>query len=353
MLPFPVSVETTSPLISTEDTNYDFTDSQVQMITDFAAGFAGASLAGSLFIIVSYISFPRLRSFAFELILMVSISDFLRACSYVLSAPLDNSLCYPQAALMTFSEVASILWVGSIAFTIHRIFIWDECLSINTTHHERYHLFCWGMAIVLMVLPFITKDYEKDDPLWCWITFDTTSGVALALVCYYIPVWLVLCYLMFVYHKVWWVLKSEPIVRQNSGKPKHQLVTQTRMAIYPTVFFFTVIFACIDRVYELALHKRNFVLALLHAITINSQGLINSFVYGFTTAVRMEWVACFCPKVNTHGVNDRYIHFEDEKTRKKGETDATESTYSRMSICSDDQIGSYSTQNVNYVAYSN
>jgi len=356
MLPFLVTEEMTSPLISMVTDTQDFSESDNQLISNVATGFAGVSVVGSLFIIISYLKFPGLRSFAFELILMVSISDLLRASSYVLSSSVDADLCYPQAILMTFGEVASILWVGSIAFTIHRIFLWDERLSIENTHLVRYHIFCWGMATIFMILPFTTNDYEKNDPLWCWITFDTTTGETWALVCYYIPVWLILCYLMFVYNKVWLQLKSEGLVRVKTERPKHQLVTQTRMAVYPTVFFCTIIFACVDRAYELARGNRNFYLALFHAITINLQGLINSLVYGFTTAVRMEWIACF-HRERVTSVNGQYYSLKDEEvatlTRVKGATDATESSYARLTEYSDDQAFSYNGQNRGTLSYKN
>jgi len=328
------------------------------MISSVAACVAGVSLMGSLFIIISYFTFPSLRSFAFKLILMVSISDFLREVSYLLSSSISSSLCYPQAVLMTFGEVASILWVGSIAYTIHRIFLWDKRLSIETTHLVRYHIFCWGLALILMILPFTTNDYEKDDPLWCWITFDTSTGVAWAFVCYYIPVCLILFYLMFVYTKVWLLLKSEDIVRENTGRPKHQLVTQTRMAIYPTVFFSTIIFAFIDRSYELVRGKRNFYLAMFHAITINLQGLMNALVYGFTTAVRMEWLACFCPQLRAHTEDIQYISLQDEEAaenlrRAQGVTDASDSTYARLTEYSDDQAFSFNAQDRVTLNYNN
>lgn len=358
MITFPFTQETTSSLMSTIISTQEFSDSEETMISNIAAGIAAVSLIGSLFIIVSYITFPELRSFAFELILMVAISDSLRSSSYVLSQTINSNLCYPQAVLMTFGEVASILWVGSIAYTIHRIFLWDERLSIENTHLVRYHIFCWGMAIILTILPSTTHDYESKDAFWCWIKFNTDTGVIWALVCYYIPVWLILCYLMFVYHKVWMRLKSEGVVRENTGRPKHQLVTQTRMAVYPTVFFATIIFACIDRMYELVGGRRNFHLALFHAITINMQGLINAFVYGFTTAVRMKWFACLCPQLIVDDANGGYISLKDEEAaeslrRVKGATDATDSTYSRLTECSDDQACSYSAQNRGTLTYKN
>jgi len=358
MLTFPGTEESTSSLMSTIVSAQDFTESEEDMISNIAACIAAVSLIGSLFIIVSYITFPDLRSFAFELILMVAISDSLRSSSYVLSQTINTNLCYPQAVLMTFGEVASILWVGSIAYTIHRIFLWNERLSIENTHLVRYHIFCWGMAIILTILPSTTNDYESKDAFWCWIKFDTGTGVIWALVCYYIPVWIILCYLMFVYNKVWMLLKSEGVVREDTGRPKHQLVTQTKMAVYPTVFFATICFACIDRMYELAGGRRNFHLALFHAITINLQGLINAFVYGFTNAVRMKWLACFCPQLKAEDVNGQYISLKDEEAaaslrRVKGATDATDSTYSRLTEYSDDQACSYSAQSRDTLTYKN
>jgi len=328
-----------------------FSSFQSELVTQLCVGFAGISLAGSLFIIVSYISFPRLRSFAFKLVLMVSISDFLRSCSYILSPAIAPYLCRPQAVLMTFSELASILWICSIAFTIHRIFLHEDSFSLEKTHHLKYQCFCWGVPLVFTMFPYITHDYDKSDPLWCWIQYSDT-GIVWGLVCYYIPVWLVLLYLLYVYNKVWKIIKVRPINRETlsvSGRPNHQLVTQTRMAVYPAIFFFSIICGSLDRFYELAYRRRNFYLALLNVITINLQGLCNSFVYGFTNAVRQEWMACFCPKPLTKEDIGHYVCFEDEKrvgavsdvTRGPGLTNATESSYVRCSTNSEDQQFAY------------
>jgi len=347
----PVSEEI--PFMATNFVKPVFPGSEDDVIAQLGAGIAIVSMIGSTFIIISYINFPRLRYFAFELILMVAIADFLRAFSYILTPRLDPSFCRPQALLMTFSELASILWVGSIAFTIHRIFL-KEDFSIENTHHLKYHFFCWGVSLVATVLPLITHDYDTENPLWCWIKFDKDRkyGIMWGLVCYYVPCWVVLFYLAHVYIKVWRILKARPIVRnRNSPKnPKHHLVTQTRMAVYPTIFFFTIICCSIDRLYQWA-HEgdRNYYLAVLDVVTINLQGFINSLVYGCTSAVRMEWMACFCPKLTNNGASDHYVCFDEEKretsiTRNTGLTTATESTYLRCSMNSDGQpVDSYNS----------
>lgn len=312
MLPLfyhPESETNTSTLSSTD---VDFSILEDDVIVYIGAGISGFSLLGSSFVIISYIKFPRLRSFAFQLILMVAISDFIRAVSYILTPSIDESLCIPQAVLSSFSAFASLLWVGSIAFTIQRTLLWNHSVSINLRQNLQYHIFIWGISAVLTLLPFTTGDYETSDVLWCWITFQTQSGVLWALVCYYVPLWLMMCYLIYVYSKIWWMLKARPLLKSggiDSWKPKHRLVTQRRMAVYPTIFFFAVVCTSMDRLYQLIWVRRNFGLALLHIIMGNLQGLLNAFAYGFTAAVRLEWIAYYCPSRSAH---DHYVSFNED-----------------------------------------
>jgi len=328
--------QTVSPTTSPTTFSYD----QQDIIYYFGATTAGVSILGSTFIIISYISFPRLRSFAFELILMISFSDFLRALSYILTPMVCPSFCEIEALLMTFSELSSILWIGSIAFTINRIFLCED-FSLEKTHRMKYHLVCWGISIAMTMLPLTTHSYEMTSETWCWITFDTSSGKIWAFACYYIPVWLILLYLVRVYYKFWMVLKNIRLSSDMKIVPNTRLVTQTRMAVYPTIYFFTIICACFDRLFELVSGRRQFFLALMHIITINLGGFGNAIVYGLTESVRLEWVAWCCPSLKHHGSRlDHYICFEDanrsESTARN--TSTSESTYIRASVVSDDQF---------------
>jgi len=349
MPPFPYELGeiTSNNLNLTKLPDEYFTSFQGELLTSLCIVFAGISLVGSLFIIVSYVTFPRLRSFAFELVLMVSLADVINSCAYIITPSIAPSLCKPQAVLTTFSDLASLLWVGSIAFTIHRIFLHEHSFSLEKTHHLKYQSFCWGVPLVMTMFPFITDDYDTSDTLWCWIKYSE-SGIIWGLVCYYIPGWFILLYLGYVYGKVWRIIKLQPINRESlidSERANHQLVTQTRMAVYPAIFLFSIICASFDRFYELANGRRNFNLALLNIMTCNLQGLFNSLVYGFTNAVRLEWVACCCPKLSTNNEIGHYVCFEDEKrvdtSRGPGLTQATDSSYVRCSTNSEDQPFAY------------
>jgi len=289
-----------------------FSNSEEELIAQLGAGIAGVSVLGSLFIVASYVKFPKLRSFAFELILMVAISDAFGAFAYILSPLIDPYFCKPQAALMRFSETASIFWIGSIAYTVHHTLIRNKTVSLGRRIKAKYHIFCWGISCVFTFLPLTTGDYATSNVVLCWMSNLTLSGEIWTIACYNVPVWLVLFYLIYVYSKVWWILKARPLLRAgaiSSKKPKYRLITQKRMAMYPVIFFLAIGFTTLDRVYQLIRKKQNFYLSLLKVVTINLQGLLNSLVYGFTTAVRIEWIAYCCPNSR---VFDRYVSFDED-----------------------------------------
>lgn len=73
-------------------------------------------LCGSIFVILSYLLFPRLRSFNKSLIMCMAIADGLSAASdimslmYFASTQLPFAYCSVQASVIQYAELSSFVW---------------------------------------------------------------------------------------------------------------------------------------------------------------------------------------------------------------------------------------------------
>jgi len=299
----------------------NFTDIEQLIFRSVSLVSATISTVGVIFIVISYIIFPRLRSFSFEIVLMLAMADVVGSSSYFFLV--DNYGGYDQvevhAILITFSKLSSLFWVGSIAFLIHMIYLWENSSSISHKQRWKYHMFSWGSSILFTALPFSTEVNKCRGSMWCWIALDTILSWIWALTCYFIPLLIILVYLLFVYYKTWRILRlresfsksqKEKLFPQSGLSPRHQVIIDTRIWIYPAIFFITIICSTLDRIWQLALEKRHFSLFLLSMVAINIQGFLNAMVYGSTKAVRSEWQALLCCR-NKKVINDNF--FKEEK----------------------------------------
>jgi hypothetical protein len=72
------------------------------------------SFIGSSFIIASYLKFPALRKFSFELVMWLSVADIIFCMAAFLGDQHDGSLgCYIQALCAQFGSTSSVLWCVS------------------------------------------------------------------------------------------------------------------------------------------------------------------------------------------------------------------------------------------------
>jgi hypothetical protein len=151
----------------------------------------------------------------------------------------------------------------------------------------KYHLFNWGLSLILTVLPAFFDAYG-DTGGWCWITRQNTGW---RMVQFYIPLWLVVGYCTYVYINVYRRLKES----RDVGSAK----LMTRIMYYPLVLVVCFLPASINRVVEVflmpqlnsdnpsqRLNTYIFIMTLLHVFFTSLFGVSNAIVYGLTPVVR-------------------------------------------------------------------
>ena len=128
------------------------------------------SFIASLYIIISYIRFPKLRRFSSKLVLLIALCDLGCDISYFIGSPADGShACTFQGVIQQFFQLAVVLWVAAISYTLYyaasrQRLLKDEQQALLT----RFHLVIWSVAIILTALVATTKSYGQTGA-WCWI----------------------------------------------------------------------------------------------------------------------------------------------------------------------------------------
>lgn len=93
-----------------------YSEGEEQLIEVFSIFSGAVGFLGALVIIVSFLVFPKLRSFAFRLILYLSLSD-AGAAVFMIMGPAHSStaFCEIQGFFTSFFNLLSVLWTDLIA----------------------------------------------------------------------------------------------------------------------------------------------------------------------------------------------------------------------------------------------
>jgi len=243
------------------------------------------SFLGSIFIVVTYIRFRRLRSFAFKLVTFLSISDFIFYSGKLLSlfdfSPANQkTVCNVQGIMINFGELASILWSAAIAFTLYSTVLKGK-RNFEEEYNDKIKLVALGIPAVLTLIPwslgYIGDDGDSDH---CWIIFDARhrwKGFWLRMILFYVPLWLVVAFNAYVYFKLIKFLKTI-----------NAKVNRRRISLYPLILVICWFFPSLH-VLSNAFGRDNEFMNALHNLSESMQGILNAIIYGMNTDVNRQW----------------------------------------------------------------
>eukprot|EP00462_Mataza_sp_D1_P018222 CAMPEP_0175143112 /NCGR_PEP_ID=MMETSP0087-20121206/13232_1 /TAXON_ID=136419 /ORGANISM="Unknown Unknown, Strain D1" /LENGTH=293 /DNA_ID=CAMNT_0016427107 /DNA_START=14 /DNA_END=895 /DNA_ORIENTATION=+ len=272
----------------------DFTPEQSSTLEWANVALSVVSIMGSGFIVFCYFYLKDLRTFAFRLVLMVSISDIFYSIGNFFGDAgggdthlgASDGFCQFQAIVISFFGLSSIFWAISIAFTLHKAFLQEaESFAPNRIHEHstKYHVICWVVPLVLTLLPLFTDSYG-DTGGWCWIKGNQSKHVAWRFFQLYIWLWLGVGYNIYVFLNIHKKIRVIAGNMQGSGAKM-----ANRLKLYPVVLIVCHLFGTINAIYE-AVHggKMVYELNLLAVIFGTSMGLFNALVYGLTPEVAAQ-----------------------------------------------------------------
>lgn len=127
--------------------------------------------AGCFTVILTYLTFRDLRSLRYiELVFYVSLNDMIASIGLALGGSRSGSfVCTFQAIVTNMNYLSAIFWTTVIAYQL-----W---LAVHYNHTIQQgkmfviHLICWGLPLIVTLLPLTTNEFGNadDESTWCFI----------------------------------------------------------------------------------------------------------------------------------------------------------------------------------------
>eukprot|EP01006_Ploeotia_vitrea_P040811 TRINITY_DN66462_c7_g1_i1.p1 TRINITY_DN66462_c7_g1~~TRINITY_DN66462_c7_g1_i1.p1 ORF type:complete len:285 (-),score=121.11 TRINITY_DN66462_c7_g1_i1:715-1569(-) len=254
-----------------------FSDAQNEVLQALIICGSCLSIVGTLFITLSYVVFPSLRSFPYKIIVFLGLADFFNALSYLIG--LNSELCQLQAAMSQFFAVATFFWTACFAYNIVQVLVYQH---MDVSRNEPYyHMVSWGVPAVLLVIN-LALDSFGDGVVWCWISADHPY---LRFLTFYLPLLAIVCFNAVVY-----VVVS----RSLRGDLKRGAVKR-RLNHYLFVFLLVRLWSVVNRFQNfLDPNGPIFFLYFMHTLFSPLQGFCNAVVYGLNMQVRQHYREMLC-----------------------------------------------------------
>ena len=152
----------------------------------------GLSIVGSLFIIITFICFPQIRSTGRLLLVNLSAMDFITAAANLVGVCIsfhrrlndhpgnhgDYSVaCQIQAQAALFSTNSSIFWTNALALYLLIILVSNRPKVARYSTYVMY-IVCYGLPLVLCVVLGVDRDLGLDNSTAGWCSIKEKSGSA-------------------------------------------------------------------------------------------------------------------------------------------------------------------------------
>ena len=271
------------------------------------------SLLGSIFIIFTYFYVPRLQRIPYKMIMFMSCADAVSAISYLLGLAVNGDegiscnrtpICYAQAAISQYFEVASMFWVLCVAVHIYLVMYVYRADADNKKIESlvsMYHLVAWGMPSILLLIA-ISANVFGDAGQWCWISPDYQWARISLYYAWLIIILVLNCAMFYI------IVKHDPLHLSSIGSKANNVADASsstslkrrnplafRLRLYLLAFVATKLFSVINRVQNMADEKNPvFVLYLLQAIFEPFTGFVNAAVYGANKVRNDEMFILVC-----------------------------------------------------------
>ncbi|CAG9324119.1 unnamed protein product [Blepharisma stoltei] len=254
------------------------------------------SVIGSIFVISAYILFKELRAFAFKLVAYLAFADMCSALVYMIPWKVSDPLCQFQASVSLYFDLSGVLWSNIIAHALYSAVIRHKPIEL---YHTKYLIYAFTIPIIPAVIPFISNDYGSSGA-WCWISGTSVYQNLEKYFLFYIPMWFVLIYNAVVYLKVIRKIKNEADIGSRENKLKRKLVR--KLKLYPIIFLICQVPVTIYRVWGTIKEldwtdydpDDSFWILWIAAVSMCSNGALNSIAYGLTGVVKKKLREVIC-----------------------------------------------------------
>lgn len=270
-------------------------------------GAAFLSVGGSLFVIATCHLTRNHKPLILSLLYWLSISDLISSLTYIvdglsikteLHACETNLVCTLSATVLQASSLAAILWTGSIALNLHFGLVLQSKISrLPHVLLRRLHIGIWSTSVGGSLLLALVGAYGVAGQ-WCWIPERSSWA---RLVCYYMPLLVVLVYNAVVYALTRRTLLAMQIAAKATSAEISGAIELTshnalqglagRMRLLLVIYILVHTSSILNRLHDFVFPEQpSYMLSLLQSLSAPMQGLGNAIVYGVgSSRVRQVW----------------------------------------------------------------
>lgn len=240
-----------------------------------------------------YICYPSLRGYEFRLIFYLAFSDMIASGLYAIP-PHDNYVaCNFQGAFLNF---ANNLRLASCAVISRSIHLTHKGAQDTFRDKEKIcSILILALCMLSAGLPFTTDNYGIVQG-FCWIHINGDSyltGTIWRLSTFYIPLWIIIIYVCYVYYRVIKEIKMLRVVTEIHNRHINNAIK--RLALYPAILIIGWLPVSVQRCIEMFDPEyRNLVFACISLGFASAIGLFHALAYGITPEVkRALGIKCF------------------------------------------------------------
>jgi len=254
------------------------------------------TIVGALFLIISFLLFPNLKTFTFRMLIWLAIFDLVLATGTIFG-PLgligedDAWACQVQAFTIQFSLTGGFIWKA--IFGIHLCLISRVDVNISSALSRfRFVLYIFIALVTASSYTawmFLTRPVGVSGDMWCWIREDYLSQSAQYL---YYPVVLGVCICLFVYFYLRRLLKK--LIRTPYTNSYESPYTFVRTVKHGLGIFFMILFvwipAIMDWVCQIFGLQPAYHVITMFVVTGQIMGVLHGILYFIALPViRREW----------------------------------------------------------------
>jgi hypothetical protein len=254
------------------------------------------SAVASFAVCLTVAIFPQLRSLRYiELVFYVSVNDLIASVGIALGKTQDGSFaCWFQGIVTNYNYLSAIMWSTVIMYQVYLI----VCKRGVIKDLTGAHILCWGLPLVVTLLPLSTNTYANDDANsgWCFIGNRSNSpswGLLFwFIVAYYLWVWIaIMLNIIFMCGIVYKLYRMQEI-------PQRVRATVRKLLLYPIIISLCwgpeAVWDIYNQVHDVNLTKAWTIFDGLSTISSIAEGFLFTCVFfGFNTTVRNAWMDLF------------------------------------------------------------
>ncbi|KAJ5080041.1 g protein-coupled receptor [Anaeramoeba ignava] len=253
---------------------------------------------GALMIIILFSRIKQINSLYRNLLILLSIYDFLESFSFILPGRYNKTICEIQFYLISISVTITPIWSAIISFIFYLKFVKKTQDKILNRIYKWFHLFFLIPITILLILSAHFTDYRNSTTYWCC----STKISYLIIVYSFIWLSLLIC-LVFYSLTLPKLTKSHPDLYpiEDSQISKHPF--QKRMGFVPLIYILIVIPATIRRIIDFVTSsKKEYpIINILHSLFICSQGFWDFLIFVvFDSRMRKSLKNCLTCQCNKH-----------------------------------------------------